>query len=62
MRELYNDPSKLGWAEFVFGEMIFEGSLKPALAIQLLKPFGGGDGLRHGFVNAFKHWGSAWSI
>jgi Bifunctional DNA primase/polymerase, N-terminal len=57
LRKLAAEPSQIEWAAQVFGEMIFEGALRPAVAIELLKPYRGFDaGLARGFANAFRHW------
>ena len=57
LRKLSAEPSQIEWAAQVFGEMIFEGALRPAVAIELLKPYRGFDaGLARGFANAFRHW------
>jgi hypothetical protein len=57
LRKLAADSSQIEWAAQVFGEMIFEGALRPAVAIELLKSYRGFDaGLARGFANAFRHW------
>ena len=57
LRKLAAEPSQIEWAAQVLGEMIFEGALRPAVAIALLKPYRGFDaGLARGFANAFRHW------